>query len=202
MVNALLKQDKVWGVCGCVYISLCMCFCVCMCVSGSARRRNAMKSSIVKASGIRRGLGVAGILSESPGISGMAAASRAGASSERPAGSREAWKGKGPGPSPTESVKWQACSFPTLHPQIWAESKGHSGPSLSQTEATGAVPWGWKAAIPRAPDPNRLVFEATIYLASVLYTLLSWCWKKKELEEWKWEALRDGNSFLQSSEWG
>ena len=49
-----------------------------------------MKSSIVQASGIRRGLGVAGILSEGPGISGVAAASRGGASSERPAGSREA----------------------------------------------------------------------------------------------------------------
>ena len=179
MVNALLKQDKVWGVCGCVCISLCVCFCVCMCVFGSAKRRNSMKSSILKASGIHGALGVAGVLSEGPGISGMAATSRVGASSERLAGSREAWIGKGPGPSPTESVKWQACSLPTLHPQIWAESKGHSGPSLSLAEATGAVPWGWNAAIPRASAPNRLVFETTIYLALVLYTLLSWCWKKR-----------------------
>ena len=86
MVNALLKQDKVCGggVVVCISLSLCMC------VFGSPRRRNSMKNSILKASGIHRALGVAGVLSEGPGISGMAATSQVGASSERLAGSREA----------------------------------------------------------------------------------------------------------------
>lgn len=88
--------------------------------------------------------------------------------------------------------------FSTLHPQTWAESKGHSGPSLSQTEANGAIPWGQNATIP------PLLLQTGLCLKPQ-YT---WLWfnthyfpgaggkkKKKELEEWKWEVLKDGNSF-------
>lgn len=119
------------------------------------------------------------------------------ASSERLQGGLN--RERAPGASPTESVKWQACPFSTLHPQTWAESKGHSGPSLSQTAANGAIPWGRNATIP------PLLLQTGLCLKPQYI----WLWfythyfpgagkkkkKKKELEEWKWEVLRDGNSF-------
>ena len=224
MVKGLLKQVKGWCVCvclcvclciyvcvsvsgcvcvsvsGCVCVSLCVCVCmsvsvsVCVCVLGGGTLWRAAFSKRMEflepIDGLCSSQGARNFwpcsMSSSQAILREACRLRGGLREER-----------GPGPSPTESVKWQACSFPTLHPQMGLNQRAIQAPPFDGPGA-GAVPWGRSATIPRASAPNRLVLETTIYLASVLRALLSWCWKKKkkkELEEWKWAVLGDGNSF-------
>lgn len=128
---------------------------------------------------------------------GHCCTSQVRASSERPTGFREVWIGRKAQAQAQQSVKWQACPSPPSTPRLGLNQRAIQAPPFHRLRPMGPSPEAEMPQSHRFCSKQACVWNHNILgsdLTHITFLVLGEK-KKKELEEWKWEVLKDGNSF-------